>query len=217
MDLPNQFKANSSTPRSNLLTPNSFLSLDSAAPSPVSPQEPQGGALDNSSYFPSAAELLEHVTRNWRQNFVTQDLRTEQIIEMFIKRPFFMLISIDGPLSDRLLRANKFVLYPSYNRLHHALLRRSRQTGLSLDAFIIANDADVYGRRRDATRRDDMIENGQVEYLSPLHVLQKYVTLHVVNNFDTVTALHSYLDEINLLDADRLRPSWDSYFMVRFA
>ncbi|KAH9997741.1 cytidine deaminase-like protein [Russula compacta] len=117
-------------------------------------------ALDKSSYFSSATELLEHVTRNWRHNFVTQDLRTEHIIEMFIKRPFFMLISIDGPLSDRFLRANKFVLYSSYDRL------------------------------------------------------QKYVTLHVVNNFDTVTALHSYLDEINLLDADRLRPSWDSYFMT---
>jgi hypothetical protein len=62
-----------------------------------------------------------------------------------------------------------------------------------------------------------MIENGQVEHSSPLHGLQKFVTLHVVNNFDTVEALHSYLDDINILDADRLRPSWDSYFMVGFA
>ena len=59
-----------------------------------------------------------------------------------------------------------------------------------------------------------MTENSQVEHLSPLHSLQKYVTLHVVNNFDSVTALRSYLDDINILDGDRLRPSWDSYFMV---
>ncbi|KAI0001704.1 cytidine deaminase-like protein [Russula vinacea] len=110
------------------------------------------------------AELLEHVTRNWRKDFVTQDLRTEQAIQMFIKRPFFMLLSIDGPISDRFRRANKF--------------------------------------------------NGQVDHPSPLHSLQGYVTLHVVNNFDTVAALHSYLDDINILDADRLRPSWDSYFMT---
>ncbi|KAF8506786.1 cytidine deaminase-like protein [Russula emetica] len=101
--------------------------------------------------FTSAAELLEHVTRNWRQDFVTQDLRTEQAIQMFIKRPFFMLLSIDGPISDRFRRANS---------------------------------------------------------------LQKHVTLHVVNNFDSVAALRSYLDDINILDADRLRPSWDSYFMT---
>ena len=85
---------------------------------------------------------------------------------------------------------------------------------MSLDAFIIANDADVYGRRSGFHGQNEITENSQVEYPSPLHSLQKYATLHLVNNFDTVTALHSHLDEINLLDADRLRPSWDSYFMV---
>ncbi|KAH8997376.1 cytidine deaminase-like protein [Lactarius akahatsu] len=49
---------------------------------------------------------------------------------------------------------------------------------------------------------------------SPLHSLQQYVTLHVVNNFDDVATLHSHLNDINLLDANRLRPSWDSYFMT---
>lgn len=39
----------------------------------------------------------------------------------------------------------------------------------------------------------------------------------MVNNFDSVAALRSYLDDINILDADRLRPSWDSYFMVGLA
>ena len=85
---------------------------------------------------------------------------------------------------------------------------------MSLDAFIIANDADVYGRRSGSHSEKDIAENGQVEHLAPLHSLQKYVTLHVVNNFDTVAALYSHLDELNLLDEDRLRPSWDSYFMV---
>jgi hypothetical protein len=88
---------------------------------------------------------------------------------------------------------------------------------VSLAAFIIANDADVYGRRSGSQIQKDITENGQVEHLSPLHSLQKYVTLHLVNNFDTVAALHSHLDEINLLDSDRLRPSWDSYFMVGLA
>jgi len=88
---------------------------------------------------------------------------------------------------------------------------------VSLDAFIIANDADVYGRRSDPHGQNEIAENGQVEHPSPLHSLQKYVTLHVVNNFDSLAALYSYLDDINLLDADRLRPSWDSYFMVGLA
>lgn len=88
---------------------------------------------------------------------------------------------------------------------------------MSLDAFIIANDADVYGRRSDPHSQNEIGENAQVEYPSPLHSLQKYVILHVVNNFDSVAALYLHLDDINLLDADRLRPSWDSYFMVGLA
>ncbi|KAH9044564.1 cytidine deaminase-like protein [Lactarius pseudohatsudake] len=57
-------------------------------------------------WFASATELLEHVTLNWRSNFVTRDLRTERMIQMFTKRPFFMLVSVDGPISDRFRRAN---------------------------------------------------------------------------------------------------------------
>ena len=80
----------------------------------------------------------------------------------------------------------------------------------------MSNDADVYGRRYTTVHQSDAIEKQeiQVENSSPLHSLQQYVTLHVVNNFDNVAALHSYLDDINLLDGNRLRPSWDSYFMV---
>jgi len=80
----------------------------------------------------------------------------------------------------------------------------------------MANDADVYGRRHTALHHSDAIEKQefQIENASPLHSLQQYVTLHVINNFDNEAALHSYLDDINLLDANRLRPNWDSYFMV---
>ena len=80
----------------------------------------------------------------------------------------------------------------------------------------MANDADVYGRRHTTVHQSDGIKKQeiQVEDSSPLHNLQHYVTVHVINNFDNVAALHSYLDDINLLDGNRLRPSWDSYFMV---
>ena len=91
---------------------NSLLTLDSAAPSPISPRFLRNGNISEQSLcFPSAEALLKYITRNWRQDFVTQDLRTEQTIEMFTKRPFFMLVSIDGPISDRFRRANTFVRF----------------------------------------------------------------------------------------------------------
>ncbi|KAI0318999.1 dCMP deaminase [Amylostereum chailletii] len=42
----------------------------------------------------------------------------------------------------------------------------------------------------------------------------RFVTLHIVNNYNSIAALHLYLDEINIFDIDRLRPSWDTYFMT---
>lgn len=96
---------------------NSFLSLDSPASAVSSPLAYgfHRNGTEQVLSFASAAELLEHVTRNWRKDFVTQDLRTEQAVQMFTKRPFFMLLSIDGPISDRFRRANKFVLFILYS------------------------------------------------------------------------------------------------------
>jgi dCMP deaminase len=40
------------------------------------------------------------------------------------------------------------------------------------------------------------------------------VNIHISNNFDSPSMLHSYLDDLNLLDPSHLRPQWDAYFMV---
>lgn len=61
----------------------------------------------NPIIFASAKELLDHVTTNWRQNFVTVDLCTRHLVEPFIRRPFFMLISVDAPIYVRFTRANR--------------------------------------------------------------------------------------------------------------
>jgi dCMP deaminase len=59
--------------------------------------------------FSSHAQLLDHVTRNWRSNFVTLDLDTRIVLEKFAKRPFFLLISVDAPLLERYRRSKRFV------------------------------------------------------------------------------------------------------------
>jgi dCMP deaminase len=109
--------------RGGKLPSNSFLSLESAASSPICPRFQRNG--EPPLCFTSAEELLKHVTRNWRQDFVTQDLRTEQTIDMFTKRPFFMLVSIDGPISDRFRRANTLVRLCLSNALRHTFLRQA--------------------------------------------------------------------------------------------
>lgn len=75
----------------------------------------------------------------------------------------------------------------------------------SLEDFIRDHDALVYGS-------EDIRREEREAYT--LHNIRKLVTIHVVNEFDSVATLHSYLDDIDLLNCDRLRPSWDTYFMV---
>ena len=59
--------------------------------------------------FDSPDLLLDHVTRHWRSNFVTTDLDSDELVNHFIRRPFFMLISIDAPVLQRYYRSNGYL------------------------------------------------------------------------------------------------------------
>lgn len=58
--------------------------------------------------FVSVQTLLEHSTAHWRDNIVTLDLTTRAEIEIgFDKRPFFLLIGVDAPVTVRWRREVK--------------------------------------------------------------------------------------------------------------
>lgn len=63
------------------------------------------GQREQPLWFSSAEQLLEHATQNWRSNFVTRDLNTVELLQGFLKRPFFMLVGVDAPLMTRFRRA----------------------------------------------------------------------------------------------------------------
>jgi len=64
-------------------------------------------------WFDSVVEMLEYVTKRWRENFVTVDIWTEDL-DIFAKRPFFLLVSVDAPISVRWKRFNeRFARLPS--------------------------------------------------------------------------------------------------------
>jgi dCMP deaminase len=60
--------------------------------------------------FASPEELLDHITRNWRKDFVTVDLTSNPIVSLFAKRPFFLLVNVDAPLLQRYRRFQGYVL-----------------------------------------------------------------------------------------------------------
>jgi hypothetical protein len=39
-------------------------------------------------------------------------------------------------------------------------------------------------------------------------------SVSICNNFPSLPALYAFLAQLNLLDEERLRPGWDTYFMV---
>ncbi|KAI6047916.1 cytidine deaminase-like protein [Pisolithus marmoratus] len=84
-------------------------------------------SLGPNQVFATPGELLEHVTRHWRSNFVTVDLTSSELISLFVKRPFFLLIKVDAPLLQR-YRRHCLDLNP-----------------LSLEEFVRENDDRVFG------------------------------------------------------------------------
>lgn len=84
----------------------SFLSMvsppQSTLPSPMSGGSPQ---REQPLYFSTSSDMLEHATRNWRMNFVTIDLDTQESLEQFVRRPFVMVVNVDAPILLRFERA----------------------------------------------------------------------------------------------------------------
>src|SRR5436305_11643087 len=66
--------------------------------------------------FDSMSEMIDYVTKQWRENFVTVDIWNENDLEMAIKRPFFLLVSVDAPITIRWKRyTQRFHTPPSLN------------------------------------------------------------------------------------------------------
>ncbi|KAJ2931850.1 hypothetical protein H1R20_g5245, partial [Candolleomyces eurysporus] len=76
--------------------------------------------------FSSPKDLLQFVTSNWKENFVTCDLDSKELVDVLIRRPFFLLLSVDAPLMNRFMRSQNF--QPT-----------------SLEQFVTDNDRLTYG------------------------------------------------------------------------
>ncbi|KAJ7161413.1 cytidine deaminase-like protein [Mycena crocata] len=136
--------------------------------------------------FSSPSSLLDYVTRNWRLDFVTVDLYTTELVEAFVKRPFFLLLSVDAPLLLRFRRST------------------NSHSQMSLEDFVREDDAIVFGAGHMKHQ----------EAKSSLTTLNDHVNIHISNNFQSLEMLHTHLDDLNLLDPGHLRPQWDAYFMT---
>ena len=94
------------------------LARTAATPSEqsVSPAEPS--PIDPQYTFSNVDSLLGFVTLRWRENWVTTDIWDDKVVDALLRRPFFLLVSVDAPVSVRWQRFRD--RYTSPTPLSHA-------------------------------------------------------------------------------------------------
>lgn len=63
----------------------------------------QGPVHDNLT-FGTVDALLDFVTTRWRDRWIINGIWSESVLEALLRRPFFLLISVDAPVSVRWAR-----------------------------------------------------------------------------------------------------------------
>ncbi|KAK3207977.1 hypothetical protein GRF29_96g1073066 [Pseudopithomyces chartarum] len=100
--------------------------------------------------FPDVDSLLEFVTLRWRDNWVTTDIWDEKVVDALLRRPFFLLVSVDAPVGVRWQRFND-------------RCAASKLAAPSLDEFVIRNDRHLYAP---ATGLQVLFERAQLKLLN---------------------------------------------------
>ncbi|KAI0095039.1 cytidine deaminase-like protein [Irpex rosettiformis] len=145
-------------------------------------------ASERQRIFDTQEQLLDYVTRNWREDVVTTELTTRAALEAFRTRPFVMVVSVDAPILTR------------YRRSYGSAQRGDR---LTLEEFVQEHDSHYYGKQ---------FGKGQTR-LSSLKNLHALVDVHINNAFENKEDLYGHLEELDIINGERLRPGWDAYFM----
>lgn len=99
-----------------------------------------------------------------------------------------------------------------WNYLPAVLLENiwSFQNAPTLEHFVRENDLLIFGPNSESS-------NVTASHGNPneaLRCMRNLVNVHVNNAFKTVAALEAHLDDVDFMNPERLRPGWDSYFMV---
>ncbi|RHZ90233.1 hypothetical protein Glove_2g7 [Diversispora epigaea] len=188
--------------------------------------------------FESPEELLQYVTKKYSENFVTCDIHSSYILEIYRKRPFFLLFAVDGPVTIRYLRCI-------------ARCREENHPEPTLEEFIIENDSQLFKAVAPSNEfaesfisnqsDSDQEEEGEGEEEGggggggeriqknsskpekrhqirkfeqiPVYNIMTMADLTIVNSYLTFQPFFVYLHKLEITNPERLRPSWDTYFM----
>ncbi|OZJ04883.1 hypothetical protein BZG36_02520 [Bifiguratus adelaidae] len=171
-------------------------------------QDEHVGLADHTLSFETLKEVETFVTERWQQDFVTCDVDIVSC-DLLRKRPFVLIVAVEAPITMR------------YSR-YKARCTRYNYTMPSMEDFIVQNDKDLYGPM--ITPTTSTLENGStspqpqrsprtISRPTKLYSLIANADLTILNSYTHLPALHHAIHALNLTNMERLRPSWDTYFM----
>jgi len=134
--------------------------------------------------FDDTHKLLDFVTSNWNKNYVFFSECISSDLLLLKKRPTFLLISVNAPITKR---------YQRYKEKFNNENGDSKNL-LSLEDFCKLDDT-------------QMFERG-------LNSIMNKADLKIENVNESITELYKLLEEKDLTRFERLRPTWDTYFMT---
>lgn len=150
------------------------------------------------------------MTLRWRERWVTTHLMSKEAVENYRRRQFFLLISVDAPLLVRWKRyqqrrqefqqqqlplSNGSPASEPPTTITNLLQEDQPPTAETLEDFVTLSDAQLFHP-----------VTGQATYMSTAPV-------RLLNTSTSLAHLYVNLGKLDLLSTERLRPSWDNYFM----
>ncbi|RUS19356.1 hypothetical protein BC937DRAFT_87617, partial [Endogone sp. FLAS-F59071] len=169
---------------------------------------------DQCLQFTNVKEMEQFVTTRWRENFVTCDMDDAVALHYFRqstwaetvnfrrKRPFFLLVAVEAPIT---------VKYQRY--LSRCLELNQPQP--TLESFVLHNDLALFDMPSKFQSSFPSHSPSSPPYTKclPIHALVSVSDLTILNPHPTLPPLYAHLRSLDLTNPERLRPSWDTYFM----
>ncbi|KAF9195638.1 Deoxycytidine monophosphate (dCMP) deaminase [Haplosporangium sp. Z 11] len=192
---------------------------------------------EQSKEFDTIEAMLNHVTVNWMDHFVTCDVNSVPGIAVLRRRPFFLVLSVEAPM---MIRYRRCVARCREHELEEPTLEQFVEmtddslymtstaipniTSTLTSALSIPPTSAVNGFNQSST--SSAIGSPPSLYISPspspspptvlgspAYKLLSLSDLALLNTFSDLDSLLSSLTALDITNPDLLRPSWDSYFM----
>jgi dCMP deaminase len=111
---------------------------------------PSAGPKSDEFTFANVDSLLDFVTLRWQERWVTTDIWDSEVVDTLLRRPFFLLVSVDAPVS---VRWKRFTDRCAKHQL----------TPPTLEDFVLRNDAHLFAPQ---TGLSALIQRAQLKLLN---------------------------------------------------